>query len=137
MSKGMARREARKRALEILYQIEITDAGLEEAVESLAKADREVPPFTVNIVKGIIENKDAIDEQIDAAAARWTLERMPLLDRNILRMAIYEILYEPDIPISVAINEAVELAKIYGTPDSSKFVNGVLGNIAKKVESKK
>lgn len=136
MSKGMARREARKRALEILYQIEITDAGLEEAVESLAKADREVPPFTVNIVKGIIENKDAIDEQIDAAAARWTLERMPLLDRNILRMAIYEILYEPDIPISVAINEAVELAKIYGTPDSSKFVNGVLGNIAKKVESR-
>ncbi|KKK69708.1 hypothetical protein LCGC14_2931350, partial [marine sediment metagenome] len=81
--------------------------------------------------------KQSINEQINIAADRWTLERMPLLDRNILRMAIYEILFEEDVPVSVAINEAVELAKVYGTPDSSKFVNGVLGNVAKKIAKPK
>ena len=129
----MARREARKRALEILYQIEITGHSPEKCIETMNKAGKEIPEFAEKIVLGTFEHEDAIDEQIDIAAARWTLERMPLLDRNILRMAIYEILFEPDIPVSVAINEAVELAKVYGTPDSSKFINGVLGNIAKKI----
>ncbi len=129
----MVRREARKRALEILYQIEITGQDAVEAIEVFKRSGREVSAFSGNLVVGVVGQASSIDEQIDLAAARWTIQRMPLLDRNILRLAIYEILYEPEIPVSVAINEAVELAKMYGTPDSSKFVNGVLGNIAKKV----
>ncbi len=129
----MVRREARKRALEILYQIEITGQDAAEAIEVFKRSGREVSAFSGNLVVGVVDQASSIDEQIDLAAARWTIQRMPLLDRNILRLAIYEILYEPEIPVSVAINEAVELAKMYGTPDSSKFVNGVLGNIAKKV----
>jgi len=128
------RREARKRALEILYQMEITGQNTEQTVENFSKVGAEVSPFTEKLVQGAVDNKEPIDEQIDLAAAKWTIERMPLLDRNILRIAIYEIFYEPDIPVSVSINEAVELAKVYGTPDSSKFINGVLGNIAKKTE---
>jgi len=130
----MIRREARKRALEILYQMEITGLSIERTVENFSKVGAEVSPFTEKLVQGAVENKEPIDEQIDLAAAKWTIQRMPLLDRNILRIAIYEILYESDIPVSVSINEAVELAKIYGTPDSSKFINGVLGNIAKKTD---
>lgn len=130
----MIRRDARKRALEILYQMEITNQTADETLVNFERLDKEVTPFTENIVKGVVNNHEAIDEQIDLAAARWTITRMPLLDRNILRISIYEIMYDEDIPVSVAINEAVELAKTYGTPDSSKFVNGVLGNIAKKVK---
>ncbi len=133
----MARREARKRALEILYQMEITGQSLIECEDNVKKAGKEIPEFTSKIVKGTFEHKQSINEQINIAADRWTLERMPLLDRNILRMAIYEILFEEDVPVSVAINEAVELAKVYGTPDSSKFVNGVLGNVAKKIAKPK
>lgn len=132
----MIRREARKRALEILYQMEVTGQNAEETLRIFAEVGRDVSSFTERIIKGVVKNIEAIDEQIDLAAARWTIKRMPLLDRNILRMAIYEIVYEPEIPVSVSINEAVELAKVYGTPDSSKFINGVLGNIAKKVTPK-
>lgn len=123
--------------MEVLYQMEVTGQSVEGTLKTFAKVGREVDAFAEKVIEGVIKNKEAIDEQIDLAAARWTIKRMPLLDRNILRMAIYEIVYESEIPLSVSINEAVELAKIYGTPDSSKFVNGVLGNIAKKVESSK
>jgi N utilization substance protein B len=130
----MVRREARKRALELLYQIEVTGQNSTEALENFEKFRYEISSFSRQIIEGVIDNKTPIDELIDLAAARWTIKRMPLLDRNILRIAIYEILYEPEIPVSVSINEAVELAKIYGTPESSKFVNGVLGNVAKRAE---
>lgn len=133
----MIRREARKRALELLYQIEVTGQDVGEALNNFKRFRYEMSPFSRQIIEGVIDKKTSIDELIDLAAAKWTIQRMPLLDRNILRIAIYEMLYESEIPISVSINEAVELAKIYGTPDSSKFVNGVLGNVAKRVEGGK
>lgn len=133
----MIRREARKRALEVLYQNEITCQGLDETIEIFERVEKEVSDFTSKLVYGVAKNREDIDAKVDLAAARWTVERMPILDRNILRIAAFEIFHLEDIPISVSINEAVELAKLYGTPDSSKFINGVLGNIAKKIEEKK
>ncbi len=130
----MNRREARKRILEVLYQMEVTGQSSDESIDIFDNMGKDIDQFGKKVVKGIIENKDSIDEKIDLAAARWTIKRMPLLDRNILRMAIYEMYYESEIPVSVSINEAVELAKIYGTNDSAKFINGVLGNIAKQVK---
>jgi N utilization substance protein B len=86
--------------------------------------------FCLRLLRGVVQHCSSIDKLIQEHADNWRLERMPLVDRNILRIAIYEMLYEDDIPCSVSINEAIELAKVYGSSDSSKFINGVLGNIA-------
>ena len=86
--------------------------------------------YASTLVEGIVEHFDALDERIASTAENWTLERMPIVDRNIIRIATYEIVYCDDIPTGVAINEAVEMAKAFGTDESPKFVNGVLGRIA-------
>ncbi|RJQ33103.1 MAG: transcription antitermination factor NusB [Actinobacteria bacterium] len=132
----MRRREARQRALEILYQVEITQDKPETIIETYKKIKVEIPEFTIELVDGVLTHLTEIDYRIDRHAERWSIERMPIVDRNILRMGIFEILFEQEIPVSVSINEAVELAKIYGTPDSSKFINGVLGAIATEVSKK-
>ena len=131
------RREARIKALEILYQNEITDEDIPDIIEVRKKDNKKNPEFSVTLVNGVIKNKNNIDKQIAYASDRWTLDRMPLVDRNVLRIACYEIIYEDKIPVSVSINEAVEIAKEYGTADSSKFVNGILGSIANEKEGKK
>jgi N utilization substance protein B len=139
----MKRRKAREFALQLLFQLDIRK---EKPTATLFKRfwteydpDDEVRAFTDEIVKGTFKHLHAIDGKILASAKNWSLDRMASVDRNVLRMAAYEILYRIDIPLSVTINEAIELAKKYGTDDSGSFVNGILDNVARmagKVDSK-
>lgn len=91
--------------------------------------------FASELVKGVAEHAAELDELISGHAKDWTIERMPVIDRNLLRMALFEMLYLDEVPAPVAINEAVELAKIYSTEDSSRFVNGLLGSISAELAS--
>lgn len=128
------RSRARRQALNILYQREITGESSLGIIESGSYHHDEGEPsqFCRDLVAGVEAHQDAIDSQIAAISEHWSLSRMPLVDRSILRLAAYEILYESDIPQSVSINEAVEMAKVFGGEDSSKFVNGVLGRLAEE-----
>ncbi|MHB8840323.1 MAG: transcription antitermination factor NusB [Candidatus Aquicultor sp.] len=129
------RRKARKDALEILYEKEITGQPLEQILENRELARGEKPSeFTMELVEGVAKHTDQIDSIISEHTDNWTLDRMPIVDRNLIRIGLYELLYEEDIPYSVSINEAVELAKIYGMEESSKFVNGILGRIATELK---
>ncbi len=132
------RRKARKDALEILYEKEITGQPLDVIIKNrkVARAE-EASEFTVELVEGVEKHLKQIDSIIRAHTDNWALERMPIVDRNLIRIGLYELLYEEDIPYSVSINEAVELAKIYGMEESSKFVNGVLGRIATELKEEK
>jgi N utilization substance protein B len=122
-----------------MYQKEITKAPLGEIIKNRINAGESEPPsdFSMRLIQGVISHQEEINNLIEGYADNWALERMPTLDRNIIRISLYEMLYENDIPFSVSINEAVELAKIYGTEDSGKFVNGVLGKIAFDLEKSK
>ncbi|NTW29103.1 MAG: transcription antitermination factor NusB [Coriobacteriia bacterium] len=128
----LERSRARRQALQILYQREITGEAAEDILlaGSYSVEDGEPDEYCRDLVIGVEQHIAGIDELIAEVSENWSVSRMPFVDRNILRVAIYEIVHHPDVPTSVAINEAVELAKVYGTDDSSKFVNGVLGKIA-------
>jgi N utilization substance protein B len=140
----LERRRARHQALHVLYATEITGTAATKIMDSGGWDVRPVDPedvgeglqiaepseFAHQLVEGVEENQVAIDETIERLSEHWALSRMPLVDRNILRIAIFELLMEPEIPSSVTINEAVEMAKLYGGEDSSKFVNGILGRLA-------
>jgi N utilization substance protein B len=129
------RRKARKDALEILYENEITGRPIDEIVRNRRLARGEEPSeFTMELVEGVEVHKERIDKLISEHTDNWALERMPLVDRNIMRIGLFELLYKKDIPFSVSINEAVELAKTYGMEESSKFVNGILGRIATELK---
>ena len=149
------RTRSREFALQILYQMDVSDASMEDALEDFWKdrtdialtdpeklaleADKkedEVREYTEKLVRGTLEAKKKIDPVIERCAENWEMGRMACVDRNILRLAAYEILHIDEIPVKVAINEAVEFAKRYGEQDSSKFVNGILDRIA-KTECKK
>lgn len=132
----LERTRARRQALQILYQREITGDPVSRilAERSYALEDGEPAEYCRQILAGVEANQDRIDSEIEETSEHWTLTRMPLVDRNILRIAVYEIMFEDEVPHSVAINEAVELGKVFGGEDSSKFINGVLGRIAEKHE---
>ena len=132
------RRHARECALALLYSGDITESNAVSIVEQGAYPDDglTVSDYAEAIVAGVTENLEAIDAQLASTSENWAIERMPVVDRAILRIAVYEMLYVDEVPVSVAINEAVELAKMYGGEDeSSRFVNGVLGRIARAEES--
>jgi len=130
----LERRKARRAALEVLYQGDILQIPVKTILdEGMALRQDPMPEFGRRLALGTAERQEEIDGLISTYADNWTIDRMPVVDRNILRMAIYEMLAEGDIPASVTINEAVELAKVYGTEDSGKFVNGLLGRIADEV----
>lgn len=140
----MSRRLARETALQVLFQRDLTKEPLiaAEAVQRWA-AEFEVPeasiPFAQELVDGTIAHQDEIDLKITAFAQEWTIGRMANVDRNVMRLATYEILYRPDIPGRVSLNEAIELAKRFGGEESAKFVNGILDRIVdsvSKVEQK-
>ncbi len=129
------RRAAREQALQWLYQVDIGRTDVEDA---LAHPNRRLAPdslaFAQQLVRGTVANIRAIDATIARYAKEWSLDRMASVDRNILRLAAFEILHLPDIPHSVSADEAVELAKRYSTAESSKFVNGVLGGLLRDLE---
>lgn len=129
------RTKARECALQILYQIDITKDSPDNLLSAFwedKKTESEVRDFATALVKGTVENMQKIDDIITKYASNWKLKRMAVVDRNVLRLSAYELLYREDIPPKVAINEAVDLAKKYGDVDSGKFVNGVLDRINKE-----
>ena len=127
---------SREHALKILYQFDITKRPLDAVIESYWSAedskDEEIITYANLISNGIGSHMDAIDSKISEYATNWQLKRMAVIDRNVMRIGLYELKYTHDIPPKVAINEAVELAKKYGDLESSKFVNGILDKIHKK-----
>ena len=128
----MSRRLARQTALQTLYQIDIAKISAEEGLATrLEETELEEPDqqYTANVVKSVVLHLEEIDSLLGKFAVDWAIDRMPIVDRNILRLAIGEILYAKDIPVKVSINEAVELAKIFSSDESARFVNGVLGAI--------
>ncbi len=133
-----ARRKARALALQALYEIDSAGHKVEAALTHLLAEERlleENANFTRELVRGVIQNKGKIDENIQSFAPAWPIEQIPVVDRNILRLAIFEILLDNKVSVKVAINEAVELAKTFGSDNSSKFVNGVLGSVSTFVSS--
>jgi transcription antitermination protein NusB len=129
-----ARRRARKRALDVLYAADLRDLPLPQVldayVERLESPTPEHLPYAISLVRGIDAHLSRIDETISTYAEGWTLERMPVVDRNLARIAVYELFYVDEIDDPVAITEAVELAKEMSTDDSPRFLNGLLGRIA-------
>ena len=131
----MKKRDARERALVALYQMDVIQADPEEALVSRCQEDEETPSsLALAIVRGVKTHQKEIDNIISRFSREWDLQRFSNIDRNILRMAIYEIQYEGDIPFKVSVNEAVELAKIYSGDDAYKFVNGILAQVIKEAE---
>jgi N utilization substance protein B len=148
-----SRRAARRLALDVLYEAEIRDqlpldawsARRSQGWVVPTQADDDVArgavgepppdsatPYALSLVEGVQGHQADIDALIARYADRWTIERMPVIDRNLLRIAVYELLWRRDIPVAVAINEAVELAKSMSTDDSGRFINGLLGKIVDK-----
>lgn len=126
-----ARSKARKRALDILFEAEMQGVQVSAALaRRLASADPPLNEYTVTLVEGIIAHRERIDELLSTYAVGWTLDRMPAVDRNVLRIGVFEIVYRDDVPDAVAINEAVNLVRDLSTDDSPGFVNGLLGRIA-------
>lgn len=132
----MKRRQAREYALQILFQIDFTEkmVGRRELDEfwSDKKENKEIRKFAEELVKGALEKLEDIDALIEKLAENWILGRMAAVDRNILRLAAFEILYRKDIPSAVTINEALEIAKKYSSSESAPFLNGVLDRLAKE-----
>jgi N utilization substance protein B len=125
-----SRHEARERVLSLLYE---ADAKGLTPTEVLAEQVLAPDPFVIDVVNGVGEHQPQTDELIRRFAKGWTLERMPVIDRTLLRMGIYELAHRPDVPTGAVISEAVELAKRYSTDDSGKFVNGMLARIAEEL----
>jgi N utilization substance protein B len=121
------RREERERALSLLYEAEAKNIRVAMLLAQLPVSPE---PFVVDLVTGVDAHQQRLDELIGNHAIDWSLERMPAIDRNILRLGAYELLERPDVPLGAVISEAVELAKRYSTDESGRFVNGVLSSIA-------
>lgn len=128
----MTRRQARETAMKVLFQVDIGKNDVDTAMKHMLAEDSASETdvsFLKRLVEGTTANLSEIDRVLTETAVEWKLERMLGTDRNILRLAVYEILFCPDIPDSATVNEAVELAKTYGDDHSGKFVNGILGNV--------
>lgn len=136
----MLRRKARVAALQILFQMDVRNKRVEEVLphfEIPKDWDEDTLSFFLCLVRGVENKKEAIDEILSQSSQGWPLYRMANVDRNILRLAVFEILFLPEVPVSVTINEAVEMGKEYGTEESGKFINGVLGQLVKSWEEKR
>ena len=128
------RRSGRELAFRLLFQTDVGGVPLEEVLHAArvaSEASEEVWAFAEELAHGAWDYRDEADKVIQKYSAGWTLDRMPNADRNLLRLAVFEILHRNDIPQSVSINEAVELAKQYSTQDSAKFINGILGSFVR------
>ena len=126
------RRRAREIALQILYQLDIRPGEPQEALDLYFENFRpseKAREFCQRLIEGVRQNRQEIDRLLEENAENWTLNRMAVVDRNILRVATFELLHCPDIPFKASLNEAIELAKKFGTDDSSAFINGILDRI--------
>lgn len=130
-----ARSKARKRALDFLYEADIKKVLALELFQARGATELSQEPYVLTLINGISDHVNKIDELIITYAQGWDMDRMPPIDRNILRIAIYEILWATDIDLQVACDEAVELAKSLSTDESSGYINGVLGRIIKLKDS--
>jgi len=127
-----SRRQARRQALGILYQADVTGSDPHLVLEGWERVGKPVDPFAGELVEGVAAHRSEIDELLERSAEEWTVHRMASLDRTILRIACFELIHQPDTPPGAAIDEAVEAAKELSTEDSSRFVNGILGHIARE-----
>lgn len=134
-----SRRAARELALNVLYQIDVAKTLPQEALETALEntgLEEAAAEFATTLVNGVLGHRKDIDEKLAGLSVGWELQRQPAVDRNILRVAMYEILYLDHVPASVSINEAVELAKRFSTEESSRFINGVLGTLVRQSEER-
>ncbi len=138
------RRKSREIALQMLYQLEMTGQPPHEVIDlyyqivsgedgKSADLAESVRPFAEQLVNGVYQHRDELDAMIIAASENWRLERMSIIDRNVLRIALFEMLYRPEIPPKVSINEAIDLGKTFGSPDSGAFINGILDRLLREV----
>jgi transcription antitermination protein NusB len=135
-----ARHKAREVALQVLYEVDSVKHTPTESLERILarlEISDEIKQFARELIEGVLQNKDQLDQNIRDFAPAWPLDQISLVDRNILRIAIFEILHENKTPVKVAINEAVELAKTFGSNNSSRFINGVLGSVSNLVANRK
>jgi N utilization substance protein B len=128
-----ARSKARKRALDVLFEADQRGTDPQATLEAwVSRADPPVPDYAQTLVVGVAENLPRIDELLAACSKEWSVDRMPPVDRTVLRLAVFEVLWCDDIPTAVAINEAVELAKSLSTDESPAFINGVLSQVVRQ-----
>ncbi|MGM0370377.1 MAG: transcription antitermination factor NusB [Bacillota bacterium] len=140
MTKKITRHQAREITVQFLYQIDINEDSLRDNLDNLAHEHPELnleDSFLIDMITGAYQKIDEIDEFLDNNIENWKVDRMAKVDRNVIRLALYEALYEADIPVAVSINEAVELAKSFSNQESAKFVNGVLGKAIDELELEK
>jgi transcription antitermination factor NusB len=124
-------------AIQVLYQIDLVHIDTVEAVRLFCEhfeAPESIRDFAVELINGVDQNREVIDTILRRFSQHWRLERMPAVDRNILRLAVYELVHRSDIPAKVSINEAVDLGKKYGAEDSGSFINGILDSIRLHLE---
>jgi N utilization substance protein B len=125
-----ARTKARKRALDVLFECDLRSSdALETLAQRLAQAEPPVPEYTVTLVEGVVEHRERIDKLIESHSVGWSLNRMPLVDRNLLRIGAFELLWVDETPDGVVLSEAVNLAQQLSTDESAAFVNGVLAKL--------
>ena len=132
-----SRRRSREMAVQVLYQVDMAQSDISEALRVFCdhfEAPESIRDFAIELANGAHGHQEEIDSLIKQFSEHWRLERMPIVDRNILRLAIFELLYRPDIPTKVSINEAVDLGKSYGSSESGAFINGILDRIRMHLE---
>ena len=131
-----ARTKARKRALDLLYASDLRGESATDALDrTIEEGEAPTNPYTADLVRGVVEHLARIDEVLAAYAQGWTLDRMPAVDRNVLRLGIYELLFVDDVPDAVAVSEALALVSDLSTDESPQFVNGVLGAVLRNKPS--
>jgi N utilization substance protein B len=135
------RTKARERAVQALYQIDVAASDLDEALERFWKSfepvEREVRALAEEYVRGVARHRRAVDEVIEGVSEHWRLDRMAKVDRNVLRLAVYELHHRTDVPVKVVINEAIELGKKYGSESSGAFINGLLDRLAQALPAER
>jgi N utilization substance protein B len=130
----ITRRRAREKAVILLYQMDLLGKKPEEIVENDQLVGKKFDEFSLKLINGVTDNLKEIDKIISSTVQNWSLDRIAVIDRNILRVAIYEMIHEDDIPLKVSVDEAIEIAKNLGQkPDTPKFINGVLGKFLNKI----
>ncbi len=134
----ISRRKAREEAVILLYQSDLLEKDIEKTIANEISLGREIDVFTSEIVRGVKSNLDEIDTIIKRIVENWTIDRIAFIDRNIIRVGIYEMLFKNEIPLKVSVDEAIEIAKRFGQKeDTPKFVNGVLGKIFLEIQQGK